>query len=42
LITCYDDNFASIRVIEKNHGILKDKIEIDWLDKIVRRYIVKL
>ncbi len=42
LITCDDGNMASIKVIEKNGGILQDKITnyIDGEEKITRRYWV--
>lgn len=42
LITCNDDNFPSIRVIEKNNGILINKVKPDWFDKIIRRYLISL
>lgn len=44
LITCDDDNIASIKVIEKNGGILLDKIInlIDGQEKITRRYWVNV
>ena len=40
LITCNDDNYASYHVIEKNGGILQDKIHniIDGEKRISRRY----
>lgn len=44
LITCNDNNYGSARVIEKNGGILQDKIEniIDGVDIISRRYWIAL
>lgn len=40
LMTCDDDNFGSIRVIEKNGGILQDKILAEGRSIITRRYII--
>lgn len=44
LITCDDDNLASARVIEKNGGILQDKIQnrIDNTMVLTRRYWIHL
>ncbi len=44
LITCDDDNYGSARVIEKNGGVLQDKItnKIDGVDVITRRYWIEL
>lgn len=44
LITCDDDNVGSIKVIEKNGGILLDKITnlIDGQETITRRYWVSV
>ncbi len=44
LITCNDNNFGSARVIEKNGGILQDKIinTIDGVDRLSRRYWIEL
>jgi predicted acetyltransferase len=42
LITCDDDNTASIRVIEKNGGIFEDQIQPPAYDKPVRRYWIEL
>lgn len=42
LITADDDNLASIRVIEKNGGILEDKVIAEESDKPVRRYWIAL
>jgi predicted acetyltransferase len=38
LVTCDDDNVASIRVIEKNHGVFEDTYEGDTLRRPKRRY----
>lgn len=44
LITCDDDNVGSARVIEKNGGILQDKIEniIDGRYVVTRRYWIEI
>ena len=44
LITCNDDNYGSARVIEKNGGVLEDKIKnnIDGKEFITRRYWIEL
>ena len=44
LITCNDGNCGSARVIEKNGGILQDKIinTIDGVDRLSRRYWIEL
>lgn len=44
LITCNDNNYASARIIEKNGGILQDKIvnTIDGVDRLTRRYWIEL
>lgn len=44
LVTCDDDNIGSARVIEKNGGVLQDKIqnEIDGVRRITRRYWIDL
>lgn len=44
LLTCNDDNMASARVIEKNGGILQDKIENVTNERkwITRRYWIEL
>jgi predicted acetyltransferase len=36
LVTCDDDNVGSSKIIEKNGGVLEDKIEVDG--KLKRRY----
>jgi len=40
LVTCDDDNTGSVKVIEKNDGILENKIENEG--KLRRRYWIKL
>ncbi len=44
LITCDDDNYGSARVIEKNGGVLADKIQnvIDGAERTTRRYWIDL
>lgn len=42
LITCDEDNLASSRVIEKNGGILIDKLISEEDGKLVRRYWINL
>lgn len=42
LVTCDDDNFGSIRVIEKNGGVLQDVITGPELMKPKRRYWIDL
>ena len=44
LITCNDNNYGSARVIEKNGGILQDKIinKIEGVEKLSRRYWIEL
>lgn len=44
LITCNDNNYGSVHVIENNGGILQDKIEniIDGKRRITRRYWINL
>jgi predicted acetyltransferase len=41
LLTCSDDNIASIKVIEKNGGVLQDKITKDS-GELTRRYWINL
>lgn len=41
LITCDDDHIASIKIIEKNKGILQDKVQQDS-GIITRRYWISL
>jgi len=38
LVTCDDDNTASIRVIEKNHGVFEDTYQDATLRRPKRRY----
>lgn len=40
LVSCYDDNLASAKVIENNCGILENKI--DYNGKVIRRYWINL
>lgn len=40
LITCDDDNIGSSKIIEKNNGILENKIEMNG--KLIRRYWINL
>ncbi|MCF6466626.1 MULTISPECIES: GNAT family N-acetyltransferase [Eubacteriales] len=44
LITCNDNNLGSARVIEKNFGLLQDKIinVIDGVERITRRYWIEI
>lgn len=44
LLTCKDDNYASIAVIEKNGGVLQDKIEnvADGKKRLTRRYWIEI
>ena len=44
LITCDDDNYGSIGVIENNGGILENKVRnvINNKEVITRRYWIKL
>jgi len=42
LVTCYDNNIASIRVIERNGGILADKVNNDNSEIPTRRYWIDL
>ncbi len=44
LLTCKDDNYGSIAVIEKNGGGLQDKIEnvVDGKKILTRRYWIEI
>ncbi|HIS68324.1 MAG TPA: GNAT family N-acetyltransferase [Candidatus Gallacutalibacter stercoravium] len=44
LITCDEDNLGSARVIEKNGGVLQDKIinTIEGVERITKRYWIRL
>ena len=42
LVTCDDSNVGSIRVIERNGGVLQDVIDVDWKDELVRRYWISI
>lgn len=41
LITCHDENLGSIKIIEGAGGVLQDKIEIDGLPILERRYWIE-
>ena len=41
MITCNDDNIGSIKVIEKNGGILKDKVQTEE-EGLVRHYWIEV
>jgi len=42
LVTCDDDNFGSIRVIERNGGVLENTVSAPELEKPVRRYWIDI
>lgn len=42
LVTCGDNNIASVRVIEKNGGKLADKITLEDREVLTRRYWIDL
>lgn len=42
LVTCDDDNIASVRIIEKNGGQLADKIKAEDSEVLTRRYWINL
>jgi len=44
LVTCNDDNYGSARVIEKNGGVLQDKVinVINGKERLTRRYWIEL
>lgn len=42
LITCYSDNIASSKVIEKNGGVLEKKIYDELSKKYISRYIISI
>jgi predicted acetyltransferase len=42
LVTCHDENLGSIRIIEKNGGVLQDKVKIPGLAVPERRYWIEL
>lgn len=42
LITCDDNNIASIKIIEKSGGVLKDKIQNMGMEQLTRRYWIQL
>jgi predicted acetyltransferase len=42
LLTCDDDNVASYRVMEANGAVLRDVLNIEGREKLVRRYWIDL
>lgn len=42
LVTCDDDNIASVKAIEKNHGVLENKIQVAHKSIETRRYWINL
>jgi predicted acetyltransferase len=38
LLVCADSNIGSIRVIERNGGVLQDVVRIDSTDALLRRF----
>lgn len=42
LVTCDDDNLGSIRTIEKNNGVLENKIKNIGKDVLTRRYWINI
>lgn len=43
LVTCLDDNIGSMKIIEKNNGVLKDIVKDKYKDdKLLRRYIINI
>ncbi len=42
LVTCDDDNIGSIKVIEKNNGVLENKLETEAGKPLKRRYWISL
>lgn len=44
LLTCKDDNYGSIAVIEKNGGVMQDKIEdvVNGEKRLTRRYWIEI
>jgi predicted acetyltransferase len=41
LVTCDDDNAGSIRVIERNGGVLRDVVPADGREARIRRYWIR-
>ena len=41
-VTCYEDNAFSSNVIEKNGGILKEKVKDEVTNKIILKYVIKI
>lgn len=42
LVTCYEDNAFSSKVIEKNGGILKEKVKDEVANRIILKYVIKI
>jgi predicted acetyltransferase len=42
LVTCDTDNFASVRVIEKNGGVLENQVISNRSGKMISRYWIAL
>ncbi|WP_407543154.1 GNAT family N-acetyltransferase (plasmid) [Deinococcus radiomollis] len=42
LVTCDADNYGSCRVIEANSGQLEDEVQLDFYDRLIRRYWIML
>lgn len=42
LVTCYEDNAFSSKVIEKNGGILKEKVKDEVTNKIILKYVINI
>lgn len=42
LLCCYQDNFASARVIEKNGGVLENEVSFPENGRIIKRYWMEI
>lgn len=42
LVTCYDDNIASVKIIEACGGKLENKIEQERSNQLIRRYWIEV
>jgi predicted acetyltransferase len=42
LLTCADDNVGSVNIIERNGGVLEDKIMVEGRSALTRRYWIEL
>lgn len=42
LVACYEDNAFSSKVIEKNGGILKEKVKDEVTNKIILKYVIRI